>query len=160
MLLCFFWLTAYTTALTQGFGCSLPLLLQHWEWLLFLFSLDTSALLFYKRHSGSLSQCQVDGHTLYSRFGIESEEKESLGQMSLSTWQFKKCVKNSARACTHTYTQLELRPEPQKWPSQKKKKKEEEEKKELASYLTSLCHNSVSYLALTISSMSFFRGGV
>ena len=42
----------------------------------------------------------------------------------------------------------------------KKKKKEEEEKKELASYLTSLCHNSVSYLALTIPSMSFFRGGV
>ena len=42
----------------------------------------------------------------------------------------------------------------------KKKKKEEEEKKELASYLTSLCHDSISYLALTISSMSFFRGGV
>ena len=52
---------------------------------LLLFSLDTSATLLYKRHSESWSQCQVDGHTLYSHFGIESVEKQSLGQKSLST---------------------------------------------------------------------------
>ena len=129
MLLCFSWLTAYTTALTQGFGCPPPLLLQPWEWLLFLFSLDTSAIFFYKRHSGSLSQCQVDGHTLYSHFGIESEEKESLGQMSLSTWQFKKCVKNSARACTHIHTAGIMTGTSELAFSKKKKKKKNRKKR-------------------------------
>ena len=70
---------------------------------LLLFSLDTSAILFYKRHSESWPQCQVDGHTLYSYLEIEIVEKQSPGQMSLSTWQFKNstCCK---RAHTHTHT--------------------------------------------------------
>lgn len=69
---------------------------------LLLFSLDTSAILFYKRHSESWPQCQVDGHTLYSYLEIEIVEKQSPGQMSLSTWQFKNstCYK---RAHTHTH---------------------------------------------------------
>lgn len=105
MLLCFFWLAAYIIALTQGFVCPPPPLLQPWERLLFLFSLGTSAILFYKRHSESSSQCWVAGHTLYSCFGIESAEKESLGQMSLSTWQFKNVSKIvHVRAHTHTHS--------------------------------------------------------
>ena len=150
MLLCFFWLAAYIIALTQGFGCPPPPLLQPWGRLFFLFSLGTSAILFYKRHSESSSQCRVAGHTLYSCFGIESAEKESLGQMSLSTWQFKNVSKIvHVHAHTHTHS----------WSYDRSlrtgllKKKNEEERKELASYLTSLCHDSISYLALTISSL-------
>lgn len=74
---------------------------------LLFFSLDTSAILFYKRHSESRSQCQADDHTLCGCFwNSECRKINGPGQMSLSTRQFKSVSKV---AHMHTQTQTQTR---------------------------------------------------
>lgn len=76
---------------------------------LLFFSLDASAILFYKRHSESRSQCQADDHTLCGCFwNSEYRKINGPGQMSLFTRQFKS-VSKGAHMHTQTQTQTRIR---------------------------------------------------